>query len=446
MTYPSRWCAVVCVAIVALARPTVAQDTVEGRLLEILRKKGIIDAAEHAELQKLETQLRKESDHSSALESRIDEMVSVIQDKGPSTNYKIGKGFGWATADGRFKLQLLGRMNIRLTGEFWDENPGTNDEDEFDFNVQRARLTFAGHAFTPHLGYEFEIGVAGDEADTNVTFPGGGTTRFSSRNRLMEVKDAFFNYKQWKAFSIQGGQFKIPYSRHWLTSSSRLQFVERAITQNVFIPGRSVGLMIHGKAGGENDDIFAYYAGVFDGEGENGTNNDKGLLYAARLQLTPFGGVKYSESDLKISESFKLAFGVNAWLHEDDNHIGQKDDWSIGADLAMFYQGFSLLTEVHYRENGVNAGPDVEIFGWMAQLGYMFTREFEVALRASNIDWDNNGLGDVARREYRLALGYFWYEHNLKLQLDFGYIEDHERDRTDNIEGWVMRIQFQMTF
>lgn len=440
------WRALFCAAVAVLAQPVIGQETVEGRLLEILKKKGLIGEAEYKDLRELEKELREESDLESKLDERIGEMVSTLQEAAPTTSYVIGKGFGWETADGRFKLQLLGRFNIRVTSEFWDENPSTNDENETDFNVQRARLTFKGHAFEKWLGYEFEVGVAGDEADTNVTFPNGSTTRFSSRNRLMEVKDAFFDVKYWSALRLMGGQFKVPYSRHWLTSSSRLQFVERGPTQNVFSPGRSVGLMIHGSAGGENDDLFTYYAGAFDGEGENGTNNDEGLLWAGRLQITPFGQVKYTESDLKVSEKFKLAVGVNAWLNEDDNHVNQPDDWSVGFDIAAFYKGFFTLVEVHYRENGRTGAPDTEIFGWIAQLGYMITDQFEIAVRASNVDWDHNGSGDAARREYLVGFGYFWYEHNLKLQLDFGRIEDHEGDHTDNIDGWVGRIQFQMTF
>jgi hypothetical protein len=95
----------------------------------------------------------------------------------------------------------------------------------------------------------------------------------------------------------------------------------------------------------------------------------------------------------------------------------------------------------------VDGGSDVDILGWIGQVGYFIVpHEFEIALRAASIDWDNNGNQDSARREYLLVLGYFWHAHNLKMQLDFGRVEDHEGNHNDNVDEWRLRLQFQMIF
>jgi len=433
-------------ALICSAMP--AQETVEGRLLNILKARGVITESEFSELKGLETQMRLEEDLASEVDLRIDEMVARVDDAPPSTSYKVGKGFSWTTADKRFKLTVGGRLQVRFTADFWEDNPETDDEDELDFDVPRARVWLRGNVFETYMEYKFQFDIAGDEADTEVFFPNGSSPEFSSDNRLSEMKDGYFDFTKWSTFSIRGGQFKVPYSRHQLVSSGKLEFVDRAVTNKVFAPGRNVGLMIHGKAGGENSDLFEYYAGAFDGEGENKTNDDEGLMFAGRIAVNPFGGVAYTESDLKQTDEFKMAVGVNAWVHQDDNHADEHDDWSIGADIAAFYKGFFGMFELHYRENGVSGGgSDVEILGWVAQLGYMIIpHELEFALRAANVDWDHNGTGDAARREYLAVLGYFWHEHNMKLQLDLGRIEDHEGDHADNIEGWVARLQFQIIF
>ncbi|MAG58787.1 MAG: hypothetical protein CMJ83_21065 [Planctomycetes bacterium] len=443
----SRRCAILYVAVTVLALPVAAQETVEGRLLEVLKAKGIIDEAEYADLRKLETELRENKATENQLDARIDEMISSVQDEAPSTSYTVGKGFTWRTADERFRLSVGGRLQVRFTYDGWSKNARTDDEDEPDFDVPRARIWLRGNVFETYLKYKFQFDIAGDEADTTVTFPNGTMPGFSSGNRLTELKDAHFDFAKWKAFSIRGGQFKVPYSRHWLVSSGTLEFVDRSITNRAFSRGRDVGLMIYGKVGGENEDLFEYYAGAFDGEGENRSNNDRGLLYVGRVAFNPFGGVKYTESDTKNSEDFKLAIGLNAWLHEDDNHTSAGDDWSIGFDVAAFWQGFFGMFELHYRENDAGAAADVEILGWVAQLGYfIIPNEFEVALRYATIDWDNNGTGDSGSREYLLVLGYFWHEHNMKLQLDFGRVEDHQGDHADNTDEWRMRLQFQVIF
>ena len=60
-----KWFVPVCVCL-ALGARVVAQDTgersVDSRLLEILKQRGVITEAEFGELRKLESDLRKESD------------------------------------------------------------------------------------------------------------------------------------------------------------------------------------------------------------------------------------------------------------------------------------------------------------------------------------------------------------------------------------------------
>ena len=192
---------------------TYDEQSVEGRLLEILRQKGVIDDAEFDELRKLETELRDEVNLEAQLEDEISEMVARIGADQPTTGYKIGKGFSWQTADEKFKLTIGGRLQVRFTYHFYEDNPRTDDEDEPDFDVARARIWLTGHAFE-HFKYKFQFDIAGDEADTSVM-----GTRYSSSNRLTELKDAYVDFVKWNPFNIRGGQFKAPYSRQQLTSS-----------------------------------------------------------------------------------------------------------------------------------------------------------------------------------------------------------------------------------
>ena len=434
-------------AVLEALAPGQGSDTVEGRLLEILKENGVISSTQFGELTELARDLREERDFSHQVETRVDEMVAALQDAPPTTEYRKGKGWTWKRDDGKFSLTIGGRIQFRFSHHFWEENPGTNDQEESDFDVRRARVRMYGRAFSKHLRYKIRLDLTGDEADTELLLPNGSTPRFDSDNALSELKDAYIQYERWDFFQIRLGQFKVPYSRQFMTSSAELQFVGRAITRRIFVPGRDVGVRISGKFGGEDDDVFEYYAGVFDGEGENRSNDDHGLMYAGRIAINPFGGVKYRESDLKKSDRFRLALGINAWLHEDDGHRGLKDDWAVGADLAILWHGFSAVFEIHYRENGRRVNHDVEILGWMAQLGYMVPeRQFEIALRASEIAWDHNTVDDAGRREYLVVANYFWDDHDLKAQLDFGRIEDHQGDHTDNKDEWRLRFQLQLTF
>jgi phosphate-selective porin OprO/OprP len=422
--------------LVVLSCSTWAQEPTESRLLRILHEKGIISDAQLAELKDEERRIREEGDLASELETRIDTLVAGMQDDSVGTSYSPGRGFTFATADKRFSLNISGRLQVRFTYDFFEDV-----DDRPDFSVARARLWFRGNVFETWMKYAFQFDLAGDRARTSVM----GTT-LSSSNGLTELKDAYFDFTKWKAFSVRGGQFKTPYSRQWITSQGNLQFVDRSITFNAFAPARQIGLMVYGSAGGEKADLFEYNAGVFTGDGENQPNNDEGMMWIGRVAVNPFGGVKYTESDLADTEDFRMAVGLNAWVHQDDNRANAQDDWSVGGDVAAFWRRFFLLAEIHYRENG-QAGDDVELFGWTAQLGYFIVpHTFEVGVRYAAVDWNNNGTSASAQREYLLVLGYFWHEHKMKLQGDFGRVENHFGNHANNVDEWRFRLQFQLIF
>lgn len=442
-------------AVFVLSTGLVAQTprTVEGRLLEMLRENGVISATQLEELSRIAAEMRAEQDVAVLMETQVGEMIAHLQDEPPVTRYRRGRGWLWETSNGKFRLSLGGRLQVRFTNDFWEKNADTDDENEPDFDVPRARVIVRGHAFSKDIKYKLQFDIAGDEADTEVQPLLGDPVVYKSDNELAELKDAYFQYERWDAFKIRWGQFKVPYSRHFLTSSGELQFVDRSETDKVFTPGRDVGIMVAGKAGGEDDDLFEYYLSAFDGDGENRSNDDHGLLFAARLAVNPLGGVPYTETDVKHSDAFRLALAVNGWVHQDDNHADEGDDWAVGGDVAAFWNGFSMLFELHYSETddsemGVDPR-DEEVLGWLAQLGYFVVPEtFEIALRAANIDWKHNGNGNVARREYLVVLGYFWRDHDLKVQVDFGRIEDHEGDpgHQENRDEWRLRVQLQVIF
>ena len=441
------WASILVVSAGAFGQGTESQS-IEGRLLDLLRDKGVINDAEHAELIEVEREMRGNDDIERALGGQIETLMASLEDTSPRVSYKTGKGVAFTTSDDAFSLRIGARIQVRFTYDFWDDNPNTDDESEPDFDVQRARLTFSGNAFEKYIKFKFQVDVAGDEADTTVSYPGGGSSGFSSKNRLTELKDAFVDFAKWSEFSLRFGQFKTPYSRQQLTSSGKLEFTERSIINKAFGRGRDNGLMVFGTAGSEeNSKLLEYYMGIFDGEGENKTNNDKGLMYVARIAVNPFGPVSYAQSDTKHTQDFVLGVGANVWLHQDDNHAGADDDWAVGFDIAAFWQGFFATVELHFRENGVSGGPDVESWGWLAQAGYfLIPHELEISVLAANVDWDNNGSGSAAQREYLMALGYFWAEHNMKIQLDFGRVEHHFGDHSKNQDDWRLRLQFQLVF
>ena len=423
-------------------------ETVEGRLLEILRQRGIVTEAEFGELSRLEQDLRSESRFDAQLDARISEMVASMAKTDANVTYKRGSGFVFTTADDKFQLQLGGRIQSRFTAEF--PSGGGN---KYNFSIPRARVWLKGHAFEPWWKYKLQFDVAGDEADTKVSFasppaaaPLSGT--FSSTNRLAELKDAYGEFAKWKAFSVRFGQYKVPYSRQQLVSSGSQEFVERSIVDKAFVPGRDIGLMVFGTAGGEKQDLFEYYAGMFNGEGENKKNNDRGFMWAGRVAINPFGGVKYSEVDFADSD-FRMQAGLNAWYHDNDGGTGSNamDQYSFGGDLTAIWHGIYATGELHHRKNRMPAPtPNATLTGWFAQAGYMVVPgTLDVGLRWARVNYANDPSGRNYMREILGVLGYYFDDHNLKLQADVGKVETGMVAGTKSSE-WRLQVQFQIIF
>jgi phosphate-selective porin OprO and OprP len=475
-----NWFVPVCVAL-ALGVRVLAQDagerSVDGRLLEILKQRGVISEAEFGELKKLESELRKESDLESSVNQQVNEMVARLADDAPKLSYKPGTGFGFKTADGKFSLSLGGRIQVRATYSARDdENGNQNPEDLQDIAVQRARIWFKGFAWDPNLKYEVQLEVAGGTARPPNTAGTAFDSADTSLNRLVELRYAYVDWqicdkKPWH--NLKAGQFKVPYSRQQMTSSGRQEFVDRALTDPAFSPSFSPGVMYWGTRFGEKEDVLEYYAGIFDGasaigiiEGANIQNNDDGMLYAGRVAVNPFGALAYSEADLRPCPDWcklLMAFGLNGYYHQDNNRsvaLDNFDDWGVGIDAAMAWRGWFAQAELHYREDAQpNANDDVESIGWYAQVGYMIVPQtFEVGLRWAEVAWDGTTAAGTptvptnsAAREYLLVLNYYWHEHNMKLQFDFGRVESHfaaddNGANPNNIDEWRARMQFQLIF
>src|SRR5207244_1566930 len=78
---------------------------------------------------------------------------------------------------------------------------------------------------------------------------------------------------------IKAGQFKAPFGREFLTVSTDLESIERALIENL-VPNRQIGAMVSSAwdmtdlARGATGHRFDYGAGAFNGNGINRDRND----------------------------------------------------------------------------------------------------------------------------------------------------------------------------
>jgi|GEM_PF-6783236 len=322
--------------------------------------------------------------------------------------------------------------------------------------IRRGRLVMEGFAWDPGLEYNLQLELAG---------PG------------VTLKRAFVN---WRAagtgVQLRAGKFKVPFGRQQLTSSAQQQLSDRSAASDEFARGDDDGVMVWGlPAGGRVE----YYAGVFNGEGNNrNSQQDARDQLAARLVVAPLGALPYSGPALGGPRGLRVALGVNAtlnggWLQEVNGVAGlqapsrsctaagcsddQGDDARIatlGADAALRWRGLSASAEL-FRRTAAPRQPglaDRTAEGWYAQGGaFVFPARLEAGVRVGGLDLDRSRPMDGTREVTPFVNGYL-HGHDLKLQADYGFLSTEVPDaraggtRAARLAERRLRVQLQLHF
>jgi phosphate-selective porin OprO/OprP len=183
----------------------------------------------------------------------------------------------------------------------WDNRPGIRYGDAFLLEF-RALLEGDVRSADPDLtgeGTVFEwsrrrVGIQGTvteyvEYEVDYGFDAANEASAELRDAYVDVRPAAFA-------RARGGRFKIPFGYERLTGPRNLDFVYRARVSDALTPGRSVGVMAHGRAFNR---LVRYAVGVFTDGGDQAPDfepveslpdeqpTEEGRTWAARATLAP---------------------------------------------------------------------------------------------------------------------------------------------------------------
>jgi phosphate-selective porin O/P len=204
-------------------------------------------------------------------------------------------------------------------------------------SINRARLAAYGSVatnFTWRIQGEFRTGSV-------------GTGKAS-----VSLQDAYIRYKTGD-FGVQGGQFKTPFSREFITTLADLETADRSTVVDSIAPKRDIGIMADYAIG----PTATLMLGVFNGEGQNVTaNTDSTLLWVGRASLRPMA---------------YLTLGANAATYGSDST-------RYGFDVSLEYQGATLRGEYigQHRDGG-----RLDDKGWYAQGTYRVVPWVQLVLK-----------------------------------------------------------------
>jgi hypothetical protein len=356
-----------------------------------------------------------------------------------SASFGYDKGFYIAHAHekGTFKLKIGARVQTLLNVDSQDTGAESR-QDKWAFSINRARLTFSGHAFTKRLEYKFQSDF------------GKG---------LVTLKDFYIDGGLADEVWLRVGQWKRPFSRQQINSSGNLELVDRAITDKQYDQGRDVGITLHN--GYEDSPELEWNVGVWNGTGEKSvftptidemtgevtggsfSNVPKDFmpLFVGRVGYNANGLKGYSEADL---EGGDLRWGVGAavWIEGDvdggdnEQHQATIDGVvkvnGIAASLAGFLQTVPGDTELATIGSNVQVS---KVFGEK-------TMRMVGAGRYAVIIPQGDGAEDPT---HEIVLGWGWlpHGHNAKLQLDLSSQIAPGADFADHL---IARLQAQLAF
>jgi len=186
-------------------------------------------------------------------------------------------------------------------GFVWDNRPGLRYGDWFQLDV-RALVEGQVRSVDPDLAGE---GSAFEWSRRRIGIQ-GSVTRYvqyevdygfdETDEETADWRDVFVNVRPAAFAQVQGGKFKIPFGYERLTGPRNLDFVYRSRVSDTLTPGRSIGVMFHGRAFKR---LLRYEVGVFEDDGDRPPELEpieplpdeepaqEGRTWAARATVSP---------------------------------------------------------------------------------------------------------------------------------------------------------------
>ncbi len=287
-------------------------------------------------------------------------------------------GFTISDASGDYTLNIQGQLQVRYQINVRGTPPAAGDEDvTLGFENRRSKIWFSGNIGSPDWGYHIE---------TMYMYGGSGG---------IGLGDAYITHNIDDNWSVQAGQFKLPFMRE-STVDSRYQLAhERSTTDFVFNLGRSEGIQLNFTQ--EDFRFMVAYS--------NGGKTPDGVP-AASTANTPFASASHSDfaftgrgeykiqGDWDVFDDFTSFQGSeNAYMVGGAIHYQNGNSTSTGtaptADVSLLSftvdgsvegNGWNAYAALIWasEENNTGAGLDTDEFGFVLQGGYFVTADDEL--------------------------------------------------------------------
>lgn len=367
------------------------------------------------------------------------------------------------------------RSNMRLQFRFvsftrnadsWTDNAGntTTVRDRQYFDIERARLVLAGHAFSPKISYSSQF-----DFDTD------------SRH-VASLLDGWVAWEYGERRFMHFGKRKVPGTRNWILGAFDTRLVDRPISNEFFRPSRTTGIWLVG----EPDSVSRYEWMIGQGYNTEGlTPQELGDNFAAagsiyRDVVGNYGPLRPSDFEYHDELAVRLGLSGVASIEGSPGRQLEETDFLrltdgtritepnalapgatvegfqvflLSADAAYKYRGWSANAEYFVRsiQNLVSNIPVPSVglqHGFYCEGGtFIVPQRFELNSQYSFVTGDHGSTN-----AYATGISYYPRGQSfLKISIDGTYIDGSPVNSTaTNIlvgdKGFLFRCQWQALF
>ena len=302
------------------------------------------------------------------------------------------------------------------------------------FRLRRARINVTGD-----FAEQFDFKLEGDFENSD---------GLNNNRTAFEATDIFLNWHRYPWAQIKMGQWKAPFGLDQLTPDTTLYTIERTLPTGAITPERQIGVQLWGKPFAtiwpEEADLLTYYAGIFNGNGRNTTNNDNNnFMYVGRLESTLFKDVFGKGSFLKLGADVLNSrddAGTNisqslTLLVNSDGSLSpfvlpgpdERTAWSVDAWLRM--GPFDLIGEF-LQEHVHPRSPDFDAFTtdgfYVTGAYFLIPKKLQAVVQWQHLNpgqKGNDGISSIVA-----GLNYYIRGDDLKLMVDYFHTWSDFRD------------------
>lgn len=210
------------------------------------------------------------------------------------------------------KMKIGGYLQTRY--DVYDYS-GKTDQ----FSIKRARIGISGNVIE-NVDYKLEFDLVK-----------------GSKNDLLT--DAWVKFTKFPQANITIGQFKIPFSEEYLTSSSALDTIERALPVGKMATEYDIGVMLDGKL---FDKKLGYGIAFVNGAGGNSSDDNDEKDIVRRVVFSPWAG--------STNPLANLDFGVAYQTGQQKTGANKEDRNRSDIMLKYSYKNFKALAEFLNQE------------------------------------------------------------------------------------------------